>query len=179
MLARFRMVTLVAALAGPLLAGGCAGAIQGLFDEEFLAAVAGGGAVASLPGDAPALLVAVDNRTDRTIEAMVMYRDADGVIESYTTVILPLETTARALICPIEEITLGDLSDSSAIGVEVRLGNGSVDDPYIEVEPFGVVLQEGVNYDCGDALTFAVRPSTINPSGYQTLVEIRRAEDGS
>jgi hypothetical protein len=51
-------------------------------------------------------------------------------------------------------------------------------DPYIDVEPFGIVLQEGLNYECGDAITFSVQRSTETLSGYQIFAYIRSAEGG-
>ncbi|GAF86848.1 unnamed protein product, partial [marine sediment metagenome] len=46
---------------------------------------------------------------------------------------------------------------------------------YIEVEPFGVLLQEGINYDCGDVITFTILPSSATLSGYQSFAFIRRS----
>jgi hypothetical protein len=157
---------------------GC-GAIDMLFTEQFVDATLGGRQVSSLPGDAPALLVGVQNGTDRVVEAAVTYRtvtsSGQSATETYTVVLAPFDQTLQALICPIEEITLGDLSNLNSSGAVIRLGNGTAADPYIEVEPFGVVLKEGINYDCGDSLTFVVQPSGATKSGYQTFVYIRRA----
>ena len=178
MLMRIRVITVLVTLVASLLLSGCT-AVQGLFDEQFLSALGAGTGVASLPGDAPALLVAVENGTDRVVVAVVSYRGSSGETRSFTTLVEPFEQTAQALVCPIEEITLGDVSNGNAIGAVVRLGNGTAADPFIEVEPFGVLLQEGVNYDCGDGLTFSVQPSTATLSGYQTFVSIRHAQDGS
>ena len=47
--------------------------------------------------------------------------------------------------------------------------------PYIDVEAFGVLLREGVNYDCGDSLLFVVEPSGVTRSGYETIAYFRRA----
>lgn len=176
--ARFRGVVVLGLLGAAGLCGGCPG-VQSMFDERFIAALGGGTRVASIPGTAPALLVAVENRTDRHIQAIVAYRDGEGTTDSYTTDVEPFARTAQALVCPIEQITLGSLSDPDAIGAVVYLGGGTLDDPFIEVEPFGVVLEEGVNFDCGDSLTFVVQPSGETLSGYQTFVFIRRAEGGS
>jgi len=157
---------------------GC-GTIEALFTQQFLDATLGGRQVASLPGDAPALLVGVQNGTDRVVEAAITYRtitsSGQSATETYTVVLAPFDHTLQALICPIEEITLGDLSNLDAPGAIIRLGSGTAADPYIEVEPFGVVLKEEINYDCGDSLTFVVQPSGAAPSGYQTFVYIRRA----
>jgi hypothetical protein len=72
-------------------------------------------------------------------------------------------------------MTLGDVGNLDATGAIVRLGGGTADDPYIEVEPFGVLLQEGINYDCGDVITFTILPSSATLSGYQSFAFIRRS----
>ncbi len=149
-----------------------------MLNPQLLSSMTGAGRAASLPGDAPALLVGVENRTDRVIRVMVMYRAADDSIQTYTTGVQPGGSTAQALICPIPEITVGDLSDATAIGAQVVLGNGTVDDPFINVEPFGITLKSGVNYDCGDGLTFVVQPSGATVSGYQIFAYIRRSDGG-
>ena len=46
----------------------------------------------------------------------------------------------------------------------------------IEVEPFGVLLRNGANYDCGDGVTFAVTNSGATLSGYQVFAFIERAQ---
>lgn len=177
MLVRYRMNALVGLLGSGLLLFGCVG-ITDFFQPEFLEALQGTSHVASLPGDAPALLVEVENGTDRMITAMVSYRASDGNTDSFTTLIEPYEKTAQALICPVAEITLGELNNTSAIGAIVRLGAGGANDPYIEVEPFEAMLQAGINYDCGDAITFAVMPSNETLSGYRIYAYIRRADGG-
>ena len=152
MLARIRLAAAVGGLVASLWLIGCTGALQGLFAEEFLGAIGGGSSVASVPGDAPALLVAVENRTDRIVEADLSYRSEGTGVETVGYLVSPGDSTAQALICPIEELTLGDVADSSAVGARVRLGDGGEYDPYIEVEPFGVIMREGSNFDCGDSI---------------------------
>ncbi len=175
--------TIVKAVAGAvlgvaLLLGGCVSVTEFL-NEDFLADLGLQGQVASLPGDAPALLVAIENATSRWVEVIVAYRESGSSSKSYTAVVAPNARTAQMLVCPIEEITLGDLSNPRAIGAVVRLGSGSPTDAFIEVEPFGAVLRDGVNYDCGDGLTFVVQRSGATLSGYQTFAYIQRAGDGS
>lgn len=173
---RIRMLGAVGGLGLMLLLAGCSTALS-LFDAEFLAALGMGARVANVPGDAPALLVAVENRTDRLIEVVVSYRLQEGAVESFSASVEPGEQTAQALICPIEEVTLGDVSDTNAVGALVFLGNSTAD-PYIEVEPLGVVLKDGVNYDCGDAITFAVQRSGATESGFRVFAYIQRAGGG-
>jgi len=154
---------------------GCGQALS-IFDPGFVQTVAGSAQAATLPGDAPAIVLAVENRTSLTIEAQISYRVQSDVVETYTAVVQGGQKTAQAIICPIEEITLGDISDLSRVGARVRFGLGTDADPYIEVEPFGVLLKAGQNYDCGDAVTFVVTTSSQTRSGYQTIAYIRRAE---
>lgn len=166
-----------AALCSPvLLLCGCAGfGVTGLLNENFLTELGMGSTVASLPGNAPTLLVIVENATDRVVATQVSYRTEEQGVQAFTTTLNPATQRAEALICPIEELTMGEVSDTTAPGALVRLGNGAAGDPYIEVEPFGVVLQEGINFDCGDSITFSVRPSSASLSGYQIFAYIRRA----
>jgi len=164
-------------LVAACLLAGCA-AVGSLFNPEFLTALSGSSQAASLPGDAPALVVAVENATNRPAEALVSYRTTAEGVDSFWATVEPYSKTAQALACPVEEITLGLLSDPGEPGVYIRLGGGTVNDPYIEVEPFGVILKDGINYDCGDSLTFRVQPSGATRSGYQTYVYIRRASEG-
>ena len=177
MLARIRMVAVVAGLTGGLLLAGCTSALS-LFDPAFLTALGLGSQVAGVPGDAPSLLVAVENNTDQILEAVVSYRTEDSGVITYSTRVAPGERTAQALICPIDELTMGDVSDITAIGALIRLGNGDSVDPYIEVEPLGVVLKDSVNYNCGDAITFSVQTSGASRSGYRIFAYIQRAGGG-
>lgn len=155
-------------------AGGCTG-LTAIFNEEFLQAAALGPRAASLPGDAPSLLVAIENRTTRVVQAQVSFRTSTSQVQSYTTLVEGGEKTAQALVCPISELTLGDVSNLDQIGAIVRLGVGNANDPFIEVEPFGVLLKDGANYDCGDSVTFAIVPSGATLSGYQVYAFIQRS----
>jgi hypothetical protein len=157
------------------LLGGCSPA--DFLNEQFVSSIVGGTAV-NLPGNAPALLVGVENRVDRLVSVTVNYRDSNDALQTYTAVVEPGQRTAKALICPVPEITIGDLSNPSIVGALVFLGNGTPADPFIEVEPFGIPLQAGQNYDCGDGITFVVQYSTATKSGYQTFAYIQRAGDG-
>lgn len=157
--------------------------VASLLNPNLFDALGLGTRVASLPGDAPGLLVFVENRTDRYASVVVAYRDGDDKVDAYTTVVGPGERSGQMLVCPVTEITIGDVSNLGQRGAVVYLidsntvaGNTALLDgaPFIEVEPFGVLLLEGVNYRCGDGLTLAVQPSAENPSGYQTFAYIRR-----
>jgi hypothetical protein len=110
---------------------------------------------------------------------VVAYREESDA-DSYTSTIGPLDKTAQMLTCPITELTVGDVSGLDQSGVRVYLvdsltGDGLVGTPFIEVDPFGTLLKEGVNYDCGDGVTFSVQPSSTTRSGYQIFAYIRRA----
>jgi hypothetical protein len=169
--------------AGPLivlLVAGC-GSVTNLFNEEFLAAFGRRVEVANLPGDAPGLLVSVGNLTNRWITTVISYRDGDDAVQSYTTTVGPGEKTGQMLVCPVQEITLGDVGGLQTSGARVYLVDsaGTAADlataPYIDVEPFGTLLKEVVNYDCGDEVVFSVENSGLTSSGYQTYAYIRRA----
>lgn len=164
-------------LAGLVLVGGCADPTE-ILNPEFVDNLGrGSGNVASLPGDAPGLAVFVENQTTRWISAAVSYRDGDGNARSFTQVVGPGERTGQMLVCQIQEITLGNVSDLDAVGAVVYLSDpatGSLaDSPFVEVEPFGLLLRSGVNYECGDGVDFIVRPSSNTASGYQTYARLR------
>jgi hypothetical protein len=159
---------------------GCGSSLTNLFDDDFLRALGIGEQVATLPGDAPGLLVTLENVTEQWVSMVVAYRDSDDQAQIYTSTIAPATQTAQMLVCPISEITIGDVSGLDQSGVRVYLADltGVADPnsiPYIEVEPFGSLLQEGINYDCGDGLTFTVQRSLQTRSGYQLYAYIRRA----
>ncbi len=169
---RLLLVSLPSAV---LMAAGC-GSVTQFLNPSFVQSLSGAQS-ATLPGDAQALLVTVQNRTGNTIEVSVSYRGQTDTVQSFTAIVGVGESTSQALFCPVSEITLGDVSDLKRPGALVLLGNGTPNDPFIEVEPFGVLLKDGANYNCGDALTFAVITSSATKSGYQTIVFVNRAEN--
>jgi hypothetical protein len=189
MSARKRLAVIGVALLSGVVLTGCFSPLS-LLNPDFLSAVGLGTKVASLPGEAPGLLVEVENRTSRWVSAVVSYRDGTGAVNSFTTTLAPGDKTGQLLPCPINEITLGDVSSSKTSGAIVFLTETtstqtqnqtqtttpSVDNsPFITVDPFGALLRTGVNYDCGDSLLFAVEPSAATQSGYQIFAFIRRA----
>lgn len=138
---------------------------------------------ALLPGDAPGLIVYVENRTTRDAELVVSYRDADDGIRTYTTFVQAGQRSGQLLVCPIREITLGSVTDLNTVGARVALVDGSVGGvlanvPFIEVEAFGSLLRDEINYECGDAITFVVQPSAQTRTGFVTAAFIRRAAQG-
>lgn len=180
MLAGSRLLAVGAGLTLTAVFAGC-GSPLGLLNPNFGSVLGlSGEQVATLPGDAPGLLVSVENRTGRWIDIVVSYRDRDDNATAYTTLVGPWDKGAQMLVCPVREITLGDVSDLEAAGVVVYLMDemDEVEDPtqvpYVEVDPFGTLLREGVNYDCGDELLFVVQPSSDTRSGYRTFAFIRR-----
>lgn len=158
-----------------LFVSACADPLQ-VFDDEFLTALDLGTRAASIPGDAPAVLIEVENRTSRRVEAQLSWRTGDGEARFEVFGLPPDDKMTEVLICPVDEITLGDVGDLTQPGAFIRLGGGGVNDPFIEVEAFGILLKEGANYNCGDAVTFTVEGSSKTLSGYQILAYIRRAE---
>jgi hypothetical protein len=163
---------------GLLFVAGCTGPSE-LFNPEFLQTLGVRESAANLPGEAPAVVVEVENRTGRTIEYLVTWREGNGEIERRTGVLPAGSKDGFVVFCPLEEVTLGDVSDLNATGVIVRLGAGGASDPFIEVEPFGVLLQNEINYNCGDGVTFAVLSSSATLSGYQVYAFIRRSGAGT
>ena len=179
--AAFTFVTILAVAGGALLPSGCL-SVDSLLNPTFVQSLtSGGGGVANLPGEAPAIVLEVHNETGRNAEFRVTWRDSEGQIQERARALGVDESFAEMLICPIDELTLGDVSDLTATGAIVRLGSGSAIDPFIEVEAFGVLLQDGINYDCGDSVSFRILPSGATLSGYQIFAFINRsgAQTGS
>ncbi len=172
------VVAVSLALGGP--GAGCISPAE-FVNPELVSALVGGQSVAVLPGTAPGLLVWVENRTNRQAEVVISYRDANDSVKSYTTAVSAGDKSGQMLICPVKEITLGSVSDLTQPGAHVALSENidvsvpAAAIPYIDVEAFGVLLREGVNYDCGDSLLFVVQPSGMTRSGYETIAFFRRA----
>ncbi len=171
---RRRVCGWLAACAAAVLPVGCVDPLA-FFNPAFLQAAGLGDSVANLPGEAPTIILEVENQAGRVIEYFVSWRDGDGNVSVRTGVLAVGDKYSESVFCPIDEMTLGDVGDLTEIGALVRLGAGEADDPVIEVEPFGSLLQDSVNYNCGDSVTFTVLPSAATLSGYQTYAFIRRA----
>jgi hypothetical protein len=140
-----------------------------VINPNVLTALEGQSRVASLPGSAPALLVTVENNTQWFLQAVVSLRRQETGVESYSVLVLPGDKTSQALVCPVDELTLGDVADPEATGAVLWLGSGSIGaDAMIEVDPFNYVLRVDVNYDCGDAIRLVVQAGDT-PSGYQII----------
>lgn len=153
---------------------GCGG-LGSFLNPDFLTAVGLRQQAATLPGESPLVLVEVENRTARRVIAKLSVRtEADGVLQRNLDIPAG-DTIGEAFICPVTEMTLGDVGDLDAIGATVRLGDETNLDPVIEVEPFGVILENSVNFDCGDRVTFAVQTSGATLSGYQIFAYVRRS----
>lgn len=156
---------------------GCTG-FGNVFNDEFLTQIGLGERVPTLPEEAPAITIEIENQTNRVIEYRISWRagDADSLeFFERTGTLAEGDKLAEAVICPVSEMTIGDVSNLDAAGAIVRLGGGGPDDAFIEVEPFGVLLQNQVNYNCGDAVTFAIVPSAATSSGYQLFAFVRRS----
>lgn len=155
---------------------GCT-SIQGLFSEDFLNATGLVQRAATIPGTAPAVLINLENRTGRVITMNLSYRLGSDTVESFFATMPAGDSSGQVVNCPVTEITLGDVSNLNEVGAVVRLGGGTENDPFIEVEPFGILLRNTANYDCGDSVTFAVTPSGDTASGYRIVAFIQRSGD--
>ena len=164
---------------------GCGTLLQSfysIFNPDFLPELGLGTEAASLPGNAaPGLLVSVENRTGRFAEMTISYRTSGNQVQQYTTSVASHQKSGQMLICPIDEITVGDVSNPKLSGARVFLldtvtdPNALASAPFIDVDAFGQNLRAGSNYDCGDGVTFAIQDSAIAPSGFQIFAYIRRA----
>ncbi len=163
------------------LAGCGALSLTNVLNPDLLTSAGLGQKVATLPGEAPGLRVSVENRTGLWVQMVVAYRDNQDTVQNYTTTLAPGDSSSQMLVCPVSEITLGDLSNLRQSGALVYLtsagssGQNLAALPYVEVDPFGVLMRTGVNYDCGDEVRFAVQPSSVAQSGFQIFGYVRRS----
>jgi hypothetical protein len=182
MIARNRRVWGMLAVGLAVVVAGCV-PLGDLLNADFAASVLQSQRVSLLPGEAPGFLVTVRNQTNRVVEMVVSYRDGDGDVQNYTSLLDKGDKASQMLICPVEEITLGNVANLNESGVRVALVENvsSATDPSqvpsTEVEAFGVLLRSGVNYDCGDSIEFVVRPSSATRSGYETVAYFKLADD--
>lgn len=168
-----RIGCLVAGLSAAL--PGCSLA-SGLLDPGLLDALGVGSRAASIPQEAPAVIIAFENRTNRPATATISYRIGTDRVLTSTIDALPGDKLSEAFVCPVSEVTLGDVSNLDESGVVIRLGNGTPADPTIAVEAFGVLLRENQNYSCGDSITFTVSPSADTRSGFRAFAFVQRAD---
>jgi hypothetical protein len=170
---------LLCILAGPFWLAGCLSG-GSILNPDLVPTLTGNEQVASLPGNAPAVVIAFENQTTKAAFADVSIRFGDNEVEtvSYSLVGAGFRL-ASAYPCPVSQVTVGDVSDPSVGGVGIYLagtGNQGQTDTFTRVEPFGIILQEGATFECGDEITFALVPTNATPSGYRILAFI---ESGS
>lgn len=140
-----------------------------ILDPTFIDTLTGANQVAALPGNAPSILLTVENRTNKLAQVDVTYRTSDGVAQRLPITVSGGQQFAQAVACPVEEMTVGEITDLTVSGAFVNLGDGGDSDPFVAVEPFGVLLRDGITYECGDAVTFALVSSTATASGYRIV----------
>lgn len=171
-----RTMTLFAAIVLPLGIGCTNFQVANLLNPNFLAEVTDTTSPASLPGQARSILVTFESRLNNPTQFTISYRTLNNEIPApFSGSITPNSQLATAIACPILEITCGDITDLSAGGVFVGLAGQTDNDPFIAVEPFGILLREGVNYECGDGVTFVVLESQATASGYRVLAFVEEA----
>ena len=181
MLARRGLTATIGCLAAVTLMAGCTGQLMNLLNPDMLSALGVGTRVSSLPTEAPGILVEVENQTDLWVRVVVSYRGSSSTPENYTAFVAPRSKSGQMLSCPISEITLGDVQNLETPGARVFLADNVTDSstldsfPYIEVDAFGVLLQDdgADNFDCGDGILFTVQTSSLAASGYQTFAYVR------
>lgn len=154
---------------------GCATGLE-FFNDDLLAELGLRPRASRLPGEAPVVVVGMRNDTARVAEFRLSWRDGESEVFQRTSgLIQPGALLQFAEFCPVEEVTLGDVANLSTIGSVIRLGAGTAADPTIEVEPFGILLQRGIHYECGDRVIFSVRNSSATLSGYRLFAEIEKS----
>lgn len=151
-------------------------ALTDLLSPTLVAELSNTASPASLPGTAQTVLVTFENRLDNPCRFEISYRTVNDQIPPPIMVTLGNDVQfAQAIACPVLEITVGDITDISEPGVFVGLAGQTDNDPFIAVEPFGVLLREGINYECGDGITFVLLESQATASGFRILAFIESA----
>ncbi len=169
---RFARICPLVGLATLSMALGCTG--LPFLNPDFINAIGFGSGAAQFPGDSPAVLIRIENKAGRPIVFELSWRDEGGRVERREGVLGVVEEFGEVVVCPVQDVTLGDVTDREQPGAFVLLGDGLVTDPFIEVEPFGIILQDTVNFGCGDVITFEVTSSGASASGYQVQARINR-----
>ena len=97
---------LASASAALLLTSGCGLATGEFLNPEFLASLGFTGGAATLPGEAPAVVIELENRAGRVIEGQLTWRNADGTVDERILVVPVDSKVSEAVICPVEGTSL-------------------------------------------------------------------------
>lgn len=151
--------------------GGCFNPTS-LLNPDFLSTIGLGSKVAIVPGENPAIVIEVENQTTHVVDTRLTVRDGAGNVSERQYTLGAGQKRSETWVCPVEAVTLGDVSDLTSTGAIVRLGNGDPADPFIVVEPFGVLLRNEINYACGQKVNFSVVTSGATQSGYQVFAYV-------
>lgn len=171
-----------AGVAAVLASAGCFSPLE-ILNDDFVEQITPGGGVATLPGGAPGVVVNVSNLTNLQAAVVISYRDGDGSVQVFTVTLQGGGESAQMLVCPVVEITAGSVSDLTAPSAVLALTTVPITGdltsvPYLEVEGYGVLLREGINFECGDGITFVLTASATNASGYEIGAYIRSGGAG-
>jgi hypothetical protein len=80
------------------------------------------------------------------------------------------------LPCNVTVITLGDVDDPTAPGAWVCF-NPVLDPVHQPLEPFGKVLQNGIDFRCGDTISFTSISDSSAKEGYSLTYSVQSGQD--
>jgi hypothetical protein len=86
------------------------------------------------------------------------------------------EDIGDLLPCNLTNITLGDLTDPTVPGAWVSY-HPPLDPVHRPLKPFGKVLQNGVDFFCGDTITFITIQDLSAKEGYSITYNVQSGQD--
>lgn len=87
----------------------------------------------------------------------------------------PGEDIGELVNCNITVITMGDVNDLTAPGAWLRY-HGTLDPVEQPLAPFGKLLQNGVDFRCGDVITFVTYNDSSLTRGYAIDYQVQSGE---
>jgi len=78
--------------------------------------------------------------------------------------------------CNVTVVTLGDVDDPTAPGAWVCF-NPALDPVHMPLKPFGKVLQNGIDFRCGDTISFVSISDSSAKEGYSLTYNVQSGQD--
>ncbi len=143
------------------------------------------------PGETPYVLLRMTNAiTGPTIGGLptgapvgvnylITWRYAGGTTDMWGTSgggLAATEDLGVLIPCNVTVITMGDVDDLTADGAWLAY-HGALDFVQEALQPFGKLLQNGVDFRCGDVLTFVTYNDSSNARGYSVDYQVQSGQD--
>jgi hypothetical protein len=159
-------------------------------NPSFVQSLGGAAALPTAPGQAPYILLRLTNAISvppsasasqpATVPTGVGYqltwRYAGGQTGAWnigSPGLSPSEDIGMLVDCNMTIITLGNINDVTADGAWLIYGNNTTQ----PLEPFGKILQNGVDFRCGDTLTFVTFLDPTNSRNYAADYQVQSGQN--